>query len=80
MQGILSVAQAGDRTILVEHLRDGRVTLHQWLVDLRTDSSIPEQEPVTITASDTQESLSGMKSWMAPGPDMFYWLEATFTP
>lgn len=48
----------------------------QWLVDLRVDhSNLPEQEPVTITMADIQESVSCMKSWTALSLDIHsYWL------
>ncbi|KAK7930440.1 hypothetical protein WMY93_006835 [Mugilogobius chulae] len=50
----------------------------QWLMDLRKDhSNLPEQNPVTITVTNIQERVSGMKNWTAPGPDMIhsYWLK-----
>ena len=38
--------------------------------DLGTDhSTLPEQDPVTITVVDIQQRISGMKNWTAPGPD-----------
>lgn len=40
----------------------------QWLVDLRADhNNLPEQESVTITMADIQDSVQ-LKGWAAPGP------------
>ncbi|XP_032426375.1 uncharacterized protein LOC116724756 [Xiphophorus hellerii] len=51
----------------------------QWLISLREDHNnlLPEQALVTITVTDVQERVSGMKNWTAPGPDMIhaYWLK-----
>uniref|UniRef100_A0A3B5PPD0 Reverse transcriptase domain-containing protein n=1 Tax=Xiphophorus maculatus TaxID=8083 RepID=A0A3B5PPD0_XIPMA len=50
----------------------------QWLISLREDhNNLPEQALVTITVTDVQERVSGMKNWTAPGPDMIhaYWLK-----
>lgn len=50
----------------------------RWLLDLRADhSNLPEQGPITITVADVQESVSSMKSWTAPDPNMVhaYWLK-----
>lgn len=50
----------------------------QCSVDLRADhSSLSERDPLSITAADIHESVSSMKRWAAPGPDIIhaYWLK-----
>lgn len=46
---------------------DKGITKQQCLVAGGYKSSLPEQDPETITMADIQEKVSGVKSWAAPG-------------
>lgn len=49
----------------------------KWIEDLRTDhSKLPNQEPVTVTDTDVQETVTRMKSPTTLFPDVIHthWL------